>query len=73
VYATPAAVLVPGVGSSHGHVGVSTNADTIISPRLGAPQGSVFDRLRVSVHDRLGPSQYSPEKGSASALIDQTS
>jgi hypothetical protein len=27
-------------------------------PGWGAPQGSVFDRLKLPVHDRLGPSQY---------------
>jgi hypothetical protein len=28
----------------------------------GAPQGLVFDRLKLPVHDRLGPSQSGPEK-----------
>jgi hypothetical protein len=51
VYDTPAAVSVPSVGSSLGHVGVSSNVNATISSQLGAPQGLVFDRLRVSVHD----------------------
>jgi hypothetical protein len=29
---------------------------------LGAPQGSMFNRLKLPVHDRLCPSQSGPEK-----------
>jgi hypothetical protein len=41
-------------------------------PSWGAPQRSVFDRLKLPVHDRLGPSQSGLEKGLANTLIDQT-
>jgi hypothetical protein len=51
------------MGSSYGHVGaISSDANVIISSGLGTPQGSMFDRLKLSVHDRLGPSQSGPEK-----------
>jgi hypothetical protein len=34
----------------------------LFRPGLGAPQGSVFDRLKLPVHDRLGPTQSGPAK-----------
>jgi hypothetical protein len=45
---------------------------TTFHPCWGAPQRSVFNRLKLLVHDRLGPSQSGPEKGLVNTLIDQT-
>jgi hypothetical protein len=35
----------------------------LFHPGWGAPQGLVFDRLRVPMHDRLSPNQSGLEKG----------
>jgi hypothetical protein len=47
------------MGTLYEHVG-AISSDAIVSSRLGAPQGSIFVRLRVSVHDQLGPNQSGP-------------
>jgi hypothetical protein len=59
--ATYAAIPLSGVGSLCWHVSESAYDDASIPSRLGAPQRLVFDRLRVTVHDQLGPTQSGPE------------
>jgi hypothetical protein len=52
---------------------ISSDAGAVVSSGLGGgPQGSVFDRLKLPVHDRLGPSQSGLEKKSANTHTGQT-